>query len=138
MQVLGANFYKLNGPDATSNYKISFMVDESQRKALLNLASNMEKGADVILIVHQGDDDAELKALVNESPEERRKVLSRKMHAIINEIADKYDKDSKEVKDTLKTYLKRKGYLEESTKELDEEGYAQAMFYLKHYIEYDG
>lgn len=137
MKILGANFYKLSGPDATSNYKISFMVDESQRKAVLNLASEMEKGKDVVLMVGLGDEDEELKELAQGSKEDQKKVLFRKMHAMMQEIADKYDKDKEEVKNTLKAYLRRKGYLEESTKELDKEGLSQAMFYLKHYIEYD-
>jgi len=134
MEIIGAQFYKLSGPDATSNYQISFMVDESQRKGILDLAGKIEKGKDLVLMIHIEDDDEDIKNLIGDSSEKMKEKLFKQIHAKINEISKEKNKDKEEIKKTLRALLKKKKYLTESTKELDENGLAAAIYYLTHYF----
>jgi guanylate kinase len=134
MKIIGCQFNKISGPDATSSYKIEFTVDESQRQGVLELATSMKKGTELLLMVFESSnikDNDELKELVNETPEQTKLRLHKKMYALMNNIAADKKIDMTVIKDSLKKFLVRKKYIVKSTKELDLKGYAAAIFYLQ-------
>lgn len=135
MKIIGASFNKISGPDATSSYKVEFVVDEINREGVLNLAANTKKGTELLLMIFEttkkdGSQNEEVSELVNETKEETKKRMFRQMHAIITDIANSKKKEPTEIKTTLKQYLIAKKYIKESSKELDVSGLAAAIFYL--------
>ena len=132
MKVLGAMFNKISGPDATSSYKIEFVVDESQRQGVLDLAKQLKKGTELLLMIFETSEDSEeIKDLVNESTQETKERLYKRMHAMLNDIATERKLDLIEIKKILKAFLLKKKYIEKSTKELDIRGISAAIFYLQ-------
>jgi len=136
MRIIGAQFNKISGPDATSSYKIEFVVDESQRSGVLNLANQMKKGTELLLMIFDTSEDSEeIKEMANETTEQTMKRLNRRMYALMNDIAAEKKIDLLDVKKTLKSFLIKKKYIIKSTSELDIKGLAAAIFYLS--SEYD-
>jgi guanylate kinase len=131
MEVFGAQYNRIGGPDATSSYKIEFVVDESQRDGVLNLAKKLKKGSQLLLLIFDTTEETELNDLVNEDPKETKERLYKRIHAMINNIAADKKLDSKEIKDSLKKFLIQKKYMIKSTKELDLKGLASAIWYLQ-------
>ncbi|MFA5174610.1 MAG: hypothetical protein WC438_05510 [Candidatus Pacearchaeota archaeon] len=132
MTVIGAQFNKISGPDATSSYKIEFVVDESQRSGVLNLANQMKKGTELLLMIFESDvDSEEIKEMATETTEETRSRLNKRMYAMMNDIAADKKIDLIEVKKTLKSFLIKRKYIVKSTSELDIKGIAAAIFYLQ-------
>ena len=132
MKLLGAMFNKISGPDATSSYKIEFVVDESQRQGVLDLAKQMKKGTELLLMIFETNEDSEeIKDLVDETPDKTRERLNKRMYALMNDIASEKKMDLMEIKRSLKAFLIKKKYMEKSTKELDIRGISAAIFYLQ-------
>lgn len=132
MRILGAMFNKISGPDATSSYKVEFVVDESQREGVLELAKELRKGSELLLMIFQTEKEgSEIQELAKEKPEETRIRFYKRMHALINKIADDKKLEPKEIKASLKEFLVRKKYIKKSTKELDIKGLAAAIYYLQ-------
>ena len=132
MRIIGAQFNKIAGPDATSSYKIEFCVDETQREGVLDLAKQLKKGTELLLLIFEtNDEEAEIKELVSENPEKTKERLFKRIHAMINDIAKDKKLDPKVIKETLKDFLRQKKYLVKSTKELDLKGLAAAVYYLQ-------
>ena len=132
MRIIGAQFNKIGGPDATSSYKIEFMVDESQRDGVLDLAKNLRKGSELLLLVFETNkEEEEIKELVSEEPAQTKNRLYKRMHALINDIAESKKLSPEEVKNSLKEFLVKKKYIEKSTRELDLRGLAAAIYYLQ-------
>lgn len=131
MRILGAQFNRLSGPDITSSYKIEFIVDEANRDCLSQILE-LKKGTEVLLMMYTSDEDnQEVNELIVESDDDTRKRLNRQMHAKINEIAKNKNVTSVEVKKKLKEYLITKKLIKESSKELDVNGLASAIYYLQ-------
>jgi len=138
MLIVGAQFNRVSGPDATSSYKIEFVVDESQRSGVLNLANQMKKGTELLLMIFESSADSdELKEMATESTEETRIRLNKRMYALMNDIAAEKKISLIDVKKTLKTFLIKKKYIEKSTSELDIKGIAAAIFYLSSEFNYE-
>jgi|SRR3972149_4844488 len=132
MRIIGAQYNKISGPDATASYKIEFMVDESQRNGVLDLAKSLKKGSELLLLVFETNkEEEEIKELVNEEPAQTKNRLYKRMHALINDIAESKNLSPEEIKDSLKEFLIKKKYIEKSTRELDMKGLAAALFYLQ-------
>ncbi len=132
MKNISAQFTKIAGPDATSSYKIEFSVDESQREGVLDLAKKLKKGTELLLLIFETvEEEAEVKELVNESPEETKERFYRRVHALINDISKDKNIDSKIIKATLKEFLIKKKLMIKSTKELSIEGLAAAIYFLQ-------
>ncbi len=136
MFIIGAQFHKQSGPDAIQTYHLEFAIDETQRNGVLDLAKSLKKGSEVLLLIFDmSKEESEVKELVNESPEETRTRLNRRMHAMISEIAKARNRTSEEIKKSLKEFLISKKYIKQSTKELTIEGLASAIYYLKNEYE---
>lgn len=132
MKILGCQFNKHNGPDATNTHKIEFTVDESQQESMYDFIRQTKKGTEVLLLVYvTGKDDQEIQALSTESEDDTRTRLNRRMHAIINDIAATQHKTPVEIKDVLKKYLIAKKCIVKSSAELDIRGLAIAIYYLE-------
>ena len=132
MRIIGAQYNKISGPDATASYKIEFMVDESQRNGVLDLAKSLKKGSELLLLVFETNkEEEEIKELVNEEPAQTKNRLYKRMHALINDIAESKKLLPEEVKNSLKEFLVKKKYIEKSTRELDLRGLAAAIYYLQ-------
>ena len=132
MHIIGAQYNKISGPDATANYKVEFTVDESQREGILELAKRLKKGASLLLLIFEADkDENEIKELVNETPVQTRNRLNKQMYAIIRAIARDKNIDAGDIKKSLKTFLIQKKYIKQSSKELTLAGLSAAIYYLK-------
>jgi len=132
MFILGAQYDKHNGPDAVRQHKIGFTVDESQQEGLYDWLKTVKKGTQVLLMIFNTEtEEEEIKDLVTENPQQTKERLFRRMHALINQIADSKKLESDEVKKTLKEFLINKKYIVKSTKELTIEGLAAAIYYLQ-------
>lgn len=132
MKIIGCQFNKISGPDATSSYKIEFTVDETQREGVLELAKKLKKGSELLLMIFNiNSDNEEIKELITEDEEQTRKRFYKRMHALINTISKDKNIESGEIKKILKKYLIQKKYIRISTKELDIKGLAASIFYLQ-------
>jgi len=131
MYILGAQYDKHNGPGAVRQHKIGFTVDESQQDGLYDWLKSVKKGTQVLLMIFNTEtEEEEIKDLVTENPEQTKQRLFKRMHALINQIADSKKIEFVEVKTSLKTFLINKKYIVKSTKELSIEGLAAAIYYL--------
>lgn len=131
MKVLGVSYNKISGPDATASYKIEFIVDESQREGVLELAKSLRKGSELLLLVFNvKTEEKEIDELVTEKPAETRTRLFKRMHAMLNDIAADKRMKPAEIKKILRDFLIKKKYIKTSTKELNINGLAAAIFYL--------
>jgi len=131
MKVLGVSYNKISGPDATASYKIEFIVDESQREGVLELAKTLRKGSELLLLVFNvKTEEKEIDELVTEKPAETRTRLFKRMHAMLNDIAADKRMKPADVKKILRDFLIKKKYIKTSTKELNINGLAAAIFYL--------
>ena len=131
MKVLGVSYNKISGPDATASYKIEFIVDESQREGVLELAKTLRKGSELLLLVFNvKTEEKEIDELVTEKPAQTRTRLFKRMHAMLNDIAADKRMKPAEVKKILRDFLIKKKYIKKSTKELNINGLAAAIFYL--------
>jgi len=132
MQILGVQFNKQSGPDAVSQHKLEFTIDESQKEGLYNFCKTVKKGTELLLLIFETNvEEAEVKELVSEDPEKTKERLFKRIHAMINDIARDKKLKSKDIKDSLKEFLKTKKYLVDSTKELDLRGLSAAIYYLQ-------
>ncbi len=131
MKVLGVSYNKISGPDATASYKIEFIVDESQREGVLELAKTLRKGSELLLLVFNvNTEEKEIDELVTEKPAQTRTRLFKRMHAMLNDIAADKRMKPAEIKKILRDFLIKKKYIKTSTKELNINGLAAAIFYL--------
>lgn len=132
MKILGCQYNKHNGPDATNTHKIEFTVDESQQESMYDFIRQVKKGTEVLLLVYvTGEDDQEINNLVTESEDDTRTRLNKRMHAIIHDIARNQKKTPVEIKTILKKYLIDKKCIVKSSAELDIRGLAIAIYYLE-------
>ena len=132
MKIIGCQFDKHVGPDATNTHKISFAVDESQQESMYDFIRKVKKGTEVLLLVYvTGEDDHEINDLVTETEDETRTRLNKRMHAIINNIATNQHKTPAEIKNVLKKHLIAKKCIVKSSAELDIRGLAIAIYYLE-------
>lgn len=132
MKIVGAQFDKHNGPDATNSHKISFTVDELQQESMYDFIRQVKKGTEVLLLVYvTGDDAQEINALSTESDNDTRVRLNKRMHAIINDVASSQKKTPIEIKNILKKYLIDKKCIVKSSAELDIRGLAIAIYFLE-------
>jgi hypothetical protein len=132
MHILGVQFNKQGGPDGSHQHKLEFTIDESQKKGLYNFCDSVKKGTELLLLIFDTtEEENEVKELVNEKPEETKKRLYKRIHAIINDISTEKKLDTKVIKDSLKQYLIQKKLMISSTKELDLRGLSIALYYLQ-------
>jgi CO dehydrogenase nickel-insertion accessory protein CooC1 len=137
MHIVGCQFNKQSGPDAISQHKIEFTVDESQKEGLYNFCKSVSKGTELLLIIlDTNKEENEIKELIDEKPEQTKVRLFKRMHALINNIAESKERKPEEIKDSLKEFLIKRKYIKESTKELDIKGLAAAIYYLQTEYEY--
>ena len=131
MKSIRAQFNKLNGPDATSSYKIEFTIDESQRAQLTQILE-LKKHTEVLLNMYvTGEDDEEMHELITENEDDTKTRLNRRMHALMSEIATNSGKNKEDIKKILKEYLIKKECIVKSSSELDIRGFALAIYYLE-------
>lgn len=134
MKTLVVQHNKISGPDATCSYKIEFSVDESQSERLLDFVRGLKKGTELLLMAYDTNkEENEIKDLVDESPEDSKKRLNKRMHVLVTEIAENKNMKTDDIKTILKKFLIEKKYIKESTAELDVKGYAAAIYYLSNF-----
>ena len=129
MKTIKAQFNKLSGPDATASYKLEFIIDEAQRSCLKQVLE-LRKGTEVIIEMNALD-DVDIVELDNETMQDTRSRLNKRMHAMIGDIAGAQCKPTAHIKQELKKLLVDKQLLKESTSELDVRGLAIAIYLLQ-------
>lgn len=131
MKILACQFSKVSGPDAVSNYTITFNVDESQRRGVQSML-DFKKGTSLLLLLYEVDkDEKEIESLSSETPEQTRTRFNKRLHAIIKQIAKEKGVSTEKIKNALKEFLKNKKLIKESTKELDVNGLAKSIYYIQ-------
>jgi spore germination protein YaaH len=132
MKLLHCQFNKQSGPDATSQFKIEFTVDESQKDLFYKFVNDLNKGTELLIMAFNAvKDEKEITDIATESPKETKTRFNKRMHAMINQIASEKQMKPEEIKKLLKDYLIKKNLIKESTAELDLNGYASAIYYLE-------
>lgn len=132
MRIIGVMFDKHSGPDAVHQHKITFSVDETQQQGMYEFLQSVKKGSELLLLVFDTTKEAEeIKEFVNEDPAQTKVRLYKRVHAMINRIAEEKKLPPEEVKNSLKDFLIKKKYIEKSTKELTLEGLAATIYYLQ-------
>jgi hypothetical protein len=133
MRVLGTQFNKQGGPDATGSFKLEFSVDESQSKAFYKFVGDLKKGTSLILMAFENEQ--EIEEITTETPAETRTRFNKRFHVLINSTAKETGKEKKEIKKIIKKYLIKKNYMKESTSELDLKGLAAGIYFLQQEFE---
>lgn len=129
MRILGMQFNKIGGPDATRTYKVEFCVDESQAGSLKDFF-DVKKGTEFVAFLYESNEE-EIDDIANESESERRNRFMRRLYAMIHEISRNQNNDENEIKKAIKQYLIKKKYIVKSLSELDSKGLAVAIFHLQ-------
>jgi hypothetical protein len=130
MYVIIAQFNTQGGPYSGKNYKIVFDIDETQKEGALNLAAACDKGTELLLLAFKTQKE-ESNSLLNESQEETRKRFFRQMYAMIHEAAKRKNKKPEEIKTLLKEFLIRRKFIVSSSKELNIDGLAAAIYFIQ-------
>ena len=134
--MFSAQYDKHNGPDGANQHKITFTVDESNQDGMHKFIANMKKGKELIMMLYEtvdnnGEQNEEVADLVNETAEKTRVRLMRQMHALIQDVANNNKVDSAVIKNKVKEFLMKKGYMKTSSKELTSNGLAAGIYYLR-------
>jgi len=131
MKFLACQFNKVSGPDAVSNYKVEFTVDESQRRGVQNLIS-WKKGTSLLLVLYDVDkEESSIKELTEETPEDTKKRFLSRIYVLIKQIAKEKNTEPEKIKTTVKDFLKEKKLLKESFTEMDVKQLSAAIYYLQ-------
>ncbi len=132
MRVLGVQYYDHNGPDTIGTHKIRFTVDESQRDTVSDLVKYYKRGSSLLLLIIDVEKESEeVNQIATETPDKTKKRFSKRMHAMINDIARRKKISSEIVKDTLKKYLISRKLMKQSSTELSLEGLTIAIQFLQ-------
>lgn len=129
-----AQFDKLSSEDAVKQCKLSFTVDATQKEWLKKLW-DFDKGATFLVTLLDIDEvivDAN-KSLQDETEQEVRKRLQKRMHVMIKEIAKEKNLDAEDIKKILRKQLIDAKHMQKSTAELTTKGYAAAIYYLHNF-----
>ena len=128
MNILQVQFNKVSGPDAVNTHKIEFVVDDSQRESLKCLY-DYRKGESLLMVLFNVESEG-IEDINEETPNQMKRRFQKRMHALINAKASEHSKTPEEIKDIVKKYLIKKGYMKKSSSELNIKGYAVAIHYL--------
>lgn len=132
MKIIIGQFDKQSGPDAVEQFKLTFSIDESQQDRFYDFCKSVKKGSELMLMIYDvAKEEAEVKELVTETPEETKTRLNKRLHAMMSEIAKEKNKKPEEIKKILKEWLIQKGYIKVSSAELDIKGFASAIYFLQ-------
>lgn len=126
-----AQFNTQNGPNGANQYRLTLDIDETHKDGFVPITKYVKGDTFLVLMIPIDDEFKSIGEAINESENETRVRLNRQMHALIREVSSTKGLTIPEVKESLKTMLKKKGYLEESTKELDVRGLAAAIYILQ-------
>lgn len=109
------------GPDAIGQHKLTFTMDESVNSGEFN-PMQLKKGAQFMVIFIPAEEGFQ-----NESMVEARSRFMKRMHALIDELAEYNHIPKEEYKEQLKKQLITEGHIKQSTTELDLEGLANVI-----------
>ena len=130
MQIISAQYNKLSGPDLTSSFKLEFTIDESQSVCLKPFL-DLKKGTSVILLMFDYEkDEQEINEFKDETADQTKERMFKRMHALINKVAKDKNIAPSEIKKVLKEFLIKKKCIKTSSKELDIKGLATAIYFL--------
>ena len=125
MFILPLQYDSHRGPDSIGQHKFTFSMDESVQldQDVFNPMS-IKKGTQYVVIFVEADNP---NAFKQETTKEATARLQRRMFALTTEIAKIQDVPVEEVKTKLKAQLKLLNIINESTTELDLQGYAKVI-----------
>ena len=124
-------FNTQNGPNGAKQYRLTLDIDESHIAGFRPILDYTKGDTFLVLMVPIDDEFRTIGEATNESDNETRVRLNKQMHALIRDVSENHALSIPEVKTSLKEMLKKKGYLESSTKELDIRGLAAAIYILQ-------
>ncbi|MCK9319816.1 hypothetical protein [Methanoculleus sp.] len=131
--IFKALFNGVNTSASIKQYKLTLIVDETQREELLNMALKYPIGSPLLILAYDGSADS-LTSFNEETQEQTKKRFQKQMFAKITELVETTGKNKEEIVTDLKEYLVRNDYMktvEDSSKNLDIRGLNFAINYLK-------
>ena len=127
MIVLPVQWDKHAGPTVMGQHKFIFEVDESIDLSDFN-PLKIKKGTQFMMILLESEKDQILR---QETETETKQRFTKYLHAVISDYAKLEGRRADEVKDELKKQLIEEGKIKESSKELDINGIAYAIYLMK-------
>ncbi len=130
--IFKALFNGVNTSASIKQYKLTLIVDETQREELLGMALKYEIGSPLLIISYDGSEDS-LIALKEETKTQTKRRFQKQMFAKIDELAKKRNTSKDDIKKEIKQYLCINDYLESpesTTKDLDIRGLNFTINYL--------
>jgi hypothetical protein len=124
-------FNTQNGPNGANQYRLSLDIDETHKDGFVPIMKYTKGDTFLVLMIPIDDEFRTIGEAINESDSETKLRLNKQMHALIKEIATTQSLTVTEVRTSLKDMLKKKGYLNSSTAELDVRGFAAAIYILQ-------
>lgn len=124
-------FNTQNGPNGANQYRLSLDIDETHKDGFVPIMKYTKGDTFLVLMIPIDDEFRTIGEAINESDSETKLRLNKQMHALIKEIAATQSLTVTEVRTSLKDMLKKKGYLNSSTAELDVRGFAAAIYILQ-------
>lgn len=132
MKIFAGQYDSHHGPRADRSFRLTLTIDETQSKSLFDLVAGTPKGTEFLFLAFETNkEESTINDLVEERPEDTRKRLFKRVHAMINTVSNETGKEPIVIKNALKDYLKRRKYMKKSTKELDLNGLAAAIYFLQ-------
>ena len=118
-------FNTQNGPNGAKQYRLTLDIDETHKEGFLPI-TGYTKGDTFLVLMLPVDDEP-----INEVSTDTRSRLNKQMHALIRDVSASHSLPIPDVKTSLKDMLRKKGYLHTSSKELDINGLAAAIYILQ-------
>lgn len=127
MMVLPMQYDRHSGPDAVGQHKLTFSIDESVGLDGFN-PMEIKKGTQFIVTLIEAD-SKEAEEFRSETPAESKERFRKRMNSLINRYSELGVS-----REEFKEFLKERGLITESTKELDLAGYARVIALLNEKI----
>lgn len=126
-----AQYDKHHGPDGAKQYKLVLDIDESHKRGLKGIMDFAKGDTFLVVLIPVDDEFSSVGEAINETEDNTKTRLNRQLHALIREVSNNNALTIDEVRTSLKDMLKKKNYIQKSTKELDVKGLAAAIYILQ-------
>lgn len=128
---LPAQFVKHNGPQVNGEHKLTFDVQKEFSSILYEALEQLERNPQIVLDITIVTTQKEASDITEQLQEKLWTRQNKKIHALIDEIAELRKMKSSDMKKALKLELIKKGTIKESLKELTEDQQGELLNILE-------
>lgn len=113
-----AQYNNHRGPTATGEHKLTFDIQKEFAQSMYAVLQKLEKHPQVIMYLDILESKEQAEELVNETDEQKKVRLNKKIHVLFDQIANEKDITKAEVKEEIKTMMIKKDIIKKSLSEL--------------------